>query len=94
MIELTRLDGTHFLLNSALIRSAERTPDTTITLMDREKLLVQESPREVFERILAYRRASTVGQSAYGSLRWNELARAVGPIAERKNRRPRSRMAQ
>ena len=55
MIELTRLNGSPMLLNSDLIKTAEASPDTMLTLINGEKMIVRESPAEVVERILVYR---------------------------------------
>jgi flagellar protein FlbD len=55
MIELTRLNGKPIVLNSDLIKSAEASPDTMLTLINGEKLIVCEDLAEVVERVLAYR---------------------------------------
>jgi len=55
MIELTRLNGTPMVLNSDLIKTAEASPDTMLTLIHGEKLIVRETIHEVMERVLAYR---------------------------------------
>jgi flagellar protein FlbD len=55
MIELTRLNGTPMVLNSDLIKTAEASPDTMLTLINGEKLIVRETCAEVTERVLAYR---------------------------------------
>ena len=55
MIELTRLNGTPMLLNSDLIKTAEASPDTMLTLINGEKLIVREALGEVQDRVLAYR---------------------------------------
>jgi flagellar protein FlbD len=55
MIELTRLNGTPIVLNSDLIKTAEASPDTMLTLINGEKLIVREDCSEVTERVLAYR---------------------------------------
>lgn len=55
MIELTRLNGTPILLNSDLIKTAEASPDTMLTLINGEKLIVREELDEIVERVLAYR---------------------------------------
>jgi flagellar protein FlbD len=55
MIELTRLNGTQIVLNSDLIKTAESSPDTMLTLINGEKLIVRENCSEVTERVLAYR---------------------------------------
>jgi len=55
MIELTRLNGNPMVLNSDLIKTAEASPDTMLTLINGEKLIVREEIAEVVERVLAYR---------------------------------------
>jgi flagellar protein FlbD len=55
MIELTRLNGTPIVLNSDLIKIAEASPDTMLTLITGEKLMVREDCAEVTDRVLAYR---------------------------------------
>lgn len=55
MIALTRLNGSRFILNSDLIQTIESSPDTTVTLVNGEKLLVRESADEVCELTLNFR---------------------------------------
>ncbi len=55
MIELTRLNGNPMVLNSDLIKTAEASPDTMLTLITGEKLIVREECGVVTERVLAYR---------------------------------------
>jgi flagellar protein FlbD len=55
MIELTRLNGKAMVLNSDLIKTAEASPDTMLTLINGEKLIVREGLAEVVERVLLYR---------------------------------------
>jgi flagellar protein FlbD len=55
MIELTRLNGKSIVLNSDLIKTAEASPDTMLTLVNGEKLIVREELGEVVDRTLAYR---------------------------------------
>lgn len=55
MIELTRLNGRPMVLNSDLIKTAEASPDTMLTLINGEKLIVREPIDEVQEKVLAYR---------------------------------------
>ncbi len=55
MIELTRLNGNPIVLNSDLIKTAEASPDTMLTLINGEKLIVRESCAQVMEKVLAYR---------------------------------------
>ncbi len=55
MIEVTRLNGNAMILNSDLIKTAEASPDTMLTLIHGEKLIVRESCAEILEKVLAYR---------------------------------------
>jgi len=55
MIELTRLNGHSMVLNSDLIKTVEASPDTMLTLINGEKLIVREEIGEVVETVLAYR---------------------------------------
>jgi len=55
MIELTRLNNNPIVLNSDLIKTAEASPDTMLTLINGEKLIVRESCAQVTEKVLAYR---------------------------------------
>lgn len=51
MIHLTRLNNQPFVLNADLIKFIENSPDTVITLLTGEKLVVRESAEEVLKRI-------------------------------------------
>jgi flagellar protein FlbD len=55
MIELTRLNGRSIVLNCDLIKTVEASPDTMLTLINGEKLIIREGISEVVERVLAYR---------------------------------------
>ena len=63
MIQLTRLNHQSIVVNSDAIKFVESAPDTTITLMSGEKLLVLESPADVVERIVHFRRLILAGLS-------------------------------
>jgi flagellar protein FlbD len=56
MIQLTRLNKQPLIVNSDLIEFIENTPDTVITLVTGEKVVVSESPEEILDRILTFRR--------------------------------------
>ena len=56
MIELTRLNHVPLILNSDLIEHIEVTPDTVITLTTGQRFLVLESPEEVVEKVISFRR--------------------------------------
>jgi len=55
MIELTRLNGNRLVVNCDLIKYAEASPDTTLTLVTGDKLVVLESSEEVMYLALARR---------------------------------------
>lgn len=56
MIAVSRLDGSRFFVNSDLIETIESTPDTVLTLSSQKKFIIRESPNDVIENIVAYRR--------------------------------------
>ncbi|PSH03191.1 MAG: flagellar protein FlbD [Acidobacteria bacterium] len=57
MIELTRLNGHQLIVNAELIKFVEQNPDTVITLINGEKIVVRESAQDVNRRVVAYRRS-------------------------------------
>lgn len=57
MIELTKLNGTSFLLNSELIETVEGTPDTIIRLTTKNYHIVSETTEEVMEKVIEFKRA-------------------------------------
>lgn len=54
MIALTRLNGKSLVVNAELIRYIESTPDTMITLINGDHLLVRESLENVVELAIEY----------------------------------------
>ncbi len=56
MIHVTRLNHTPVVLNCDLIEHVETTPDTVISLTTGQKLMVLETPEEIIERVVEYRR--------------------------------------
>jgi flagellar protein FlbD len=56
MIHLTRLNNRALVVNSELIKFIENAPDTVITLLSGEKIVVLETAQEIINRIVAYRR--------------------------------------
>ena len=57
MIRLTRLNNHLLTVNSDLIKFVEQSPDTLITLINGEKLVVRESADEVVALLIAFRRS-------------------------------------
>jgi len=57
MIRLTRLNGRPFVLNAEQIKSVEQIPDTMITLLTGEQVVVLEEMDEVVRRAVEYARS-------------------------------------
>ncbi len=56
MIEVTRLNDSIFFVNPDKILFAEATPDTVITLNNGDKLVVKESPEELINRFVSFKK--------------------------------------
>jgi flagellar protein FlbD len=63
MIQLTRLNNQALTVNSDLIKFVEQSPDTLITLITGEKIVVRESAEQVLARIVEFRRSVLAGLS-------------------------------
>jgi flagellar protein FlbD len=80
MIQLTRLNGIPIVLNSDLIKTAEAAPDTMLTLINGEKLIVRESCDEVTDRVMAYR-ARLLVSVAQRLPSFNDLQRVASVVS-------------
>jgi flagellar protein FlbD len=56
MIFVTRLDGSPILINEDLIESIEQTPDTVLSLVNGDKLMVRDDPKELVQRVIDFKR--------------------------------------
>jgi flagellar protein FlbD len=56
MIRVTRLDGSSMVVNDDQIAWIDTHPDTVISMMNGDKLLVRETPDELVERARQFRR--------------------------------------
>ncbi|MDF1868766.1 MAG: flagellar FlbD family protein [Phycisphaerales bacterium] len=56
MICVTRLNDKKFILNAEIIRTVEENPDTIITLLSGEHMVVKESMSEVVRKTIEYGR--------------------------------------
>jgi flagellar protein FlbD len=65
MIQLTRLNNHPLVVNSDLIKFVEQAPDTVITLLNGEKIVVRESAQNVLERVVEFRRSVLQGISLW-----------------------------
>jgi flagellar protein FlbD len=78
MIQLTRLNNHPLVVNSDLIKFVEQAPDTVITLVNGDKIVVRERAQDVLERVVQFRRSVlqgvTLGAETYSAA----LPRALG----------------
>jgi flagellar protein FlbD len=65
LVTLSRLNGTVVAINPDLITWIDVTPDTIVSLLGGDKIIVRESLEEVIERVIAFRRS--VGPTYTGS---------------------------
>jgi flagellar protein FlbD len=56
VIFLTHLNGMVFYVNPELIQTVEATPDTVVTLVGNKIFIVKDTPQEIAERFIEYRR--------------------------------------
>ncbi|OJF90881.1 flagellar FlbD family protein [Alkalibacterium sp. 20] len=56
MIALRTVSGKEFYLNNELILKMEREYDTLITLVDYKTIRVMETPAEIAEKVIDYKR--------------------------------------
>ena len=77
MINLTRLNNTVLTLNSDLIKYVEQNPDTVITLLNGEKILVRETAEQVLDRIIDFRRRLLAGTGG-----WHVVSASLFPASQ------------
>jgi flagellar protein FlbD len=61
MIRLTRLNNQGLTVNSDLIKFVEQSPDTLITLLSGEKIVVRETVEQILAKIVEFRRSVLQG---------------------------------
>ncbi len=82
MIQLTRLNNSSITINSDLIKFVEQSPDTVITLLNGEKILVRESVGQILDRVIEFRRLILAGVSSWHVVPAPGLPAVAPPIAE------------
>jgi flagellar protein FlbD len=82
MIHLTRLNNSTVTVNCDLIKFVEQSPDTVITLVSGEKILVQEQVSEVVSGIVEFRRRVLTGTGAWNYVPSNSFPRPISPPAD------------
>lgn len=80
MIQLTRLNNQPLMVNSDLIKFVERAPDTVLTLVTGEKILVLEAADRVLEKIVEFRRSILAGM-AVQEVEGKEVPSSAGSTA-------------
>jgi flagellar protein FlbD len=61
MIKLTRLNNHPLVVNCDLIKFVENAPDTVLTLVTGDKIIVRETTEQVLDLVIAFRRAVLSG---------------------------------
>jgi flagellar protein FlbD len=56
MIKVTRLNGKEYYINPHQIESLEIHPDTTLLMLSGKYVVVRDSPDDVIDRIVDYRK--------------------------------------
>jgi flagellar protein FlbD len=84
MIRLTRLNNQPLTVNSDLIKFVEQSPDTLITLVTGEKIVVRESPEEVLARLIEFRRAVLQGLSLVWDSSSSHILRPESPATAKR----------
>jgi len=77
MIQLTRLNNHPLAVNSDLIKFVEQAPDTVITLVTGEKIVVRENAQEVLDRVVQFRRSVL-----QGIMLWWDNRSALPPVLQ------------
>jgi len=73
MIELTRLNGQKLFVNCDLLKYAESSPDTVLTLLTGDKIVVRESCEDVVAFGVSFRARILIAA-------WPDGAAAIGAL--------------
>ena len=87
MIFLTRFDGTEVVVNSDLIVTVEKIPDTVVTLTTGDRIMVKEPLEEVVARATAYRHRVLQGPGVRADAQ--DISTALGVVGSGPVRAPR-----
>jgi flagellar protein FlbD len=92
LIQVTRLNSKGFAINADMIKFIEPAPDTVLTLVNGEKVIVRESVDEIVRRIVEFRRAVLAGiswpiaESTLAAVRSESATELAGTPAEGNDR--------
>jgi flagellar protein FlbD len=84
MVQLTRLNNQPLMVNSDLIKFVEQSPDTLITLVNGEKLIVRETAEEIVRRIVEYRRTVLQGTPFWQQAELQSMTTSVAAATQSK----------
>ncbi len=80
MISVTRLGGSEVVINTDLIVTVEKTPDTVITLTTGDRIMVRESVEDVVARAAEFRHRVLQGPGVRADAR--DHAASLGVAAQ------------
>lgn len=66
MVTLTKLNDQTFTVNSDLIETLEQAPDTVIVMTTGNKYVVKETPEEIVDKIVQFKRRIYLAQNGEG----------------------------
>ena len=66
MVILTKLNDQTFTVNCDLIETLEQTPDTVIVMTTGNKYVVKESPKEIIDKIVEFKRRIHIVENREG----------------------------
>jgi flagellar protein FlbD len=81
MILLTRLTGRPMIVNAELIKTIEETPDTMVTLLNGDRIIVKETMVDVVKRAIEYGRQLRCFSPPVNSDSTGPSALAAGPMS-------------
>ncbi len=81
MILLTRLTGRPMIVNAEVIKTIEETPDTMITLLNGDRIIVKEPMADVVKRAIEYGRQLRCFAPPANSDSGGPSASAAGPMS-------------
>jgi flagellar protein FlbD len=88
MIELTRLNGHKLFVNCDLLKYAEASPDTVLTLLTGDKIVVRESCEDVVALAVSFRARVLIAAWPDGAAALGALLSQFGPTPPRQSTQP------
>jgi len=79
MIQLTKLNNQPFAVMQTLLKFVEQSPDTVLTLVSGEKIVVRESAEEVIRRVVEFRRVVLEGVAGKHAAAQQRVQSRVAP---------------